>query len=560
MEPTRRALLLGGSTVLAASLAGLGALPPAFANAPPADALAIKALNRLTFGATLTSVSIFKEKGFEAWLDWQLSLRSDDDATRAQLGKAFIPISYEDGKDENGNSWKGTDEPKRPLKWLDAAAADCVKLNQWDIGFEYSERERPARETQLATLIRAVHGEAQIHEVMTQFWHEHFSVNSTKDAGCSAYFVLHDRLIRAEALGNFRKLLGSAAKSPSMLAYLNNKESRASPANENYARELLELHTLGEINYLNDKHKDWKGVPGAKEGLAAGYIDQDVYETARAFTGWSIGDGGDLGDHGTLPRTGEFHYIDAWHDPYQKRILGREFPANAPPMRDGEDVLDMLAAHPGTARFIAMKLCRRLVADEPPRALVEQVADHFLSHKDDPDQIAKTIRLIALSDTFRDLPPTKMKRPFEFLVSLYRACGASIITTGGAIDLLARAGWRVHEWRPPTGHPDVASYWANTNTLATTTAIAINAFEEWFKTATIDLDGAPPPDQRKVGRLAEVWSRRLLVAEPEPAFVEALAATLGHPEDPLAEDSEGRHWQARSLIALAALTPEFMTR
>jgi uncharacterized protein (DUF1800 family) len=561
MEPTRRTLLAGGAAVLAGTFLPAVTLPNAFASNEAADnAFARLALNRLTFGATKASMVTFQKLGFEAWLDQQLAMRGDSEEVKKRLAEAVLPISYEDGKDENGHSWKGKDEPKRKLNFLNSPATDLVPLNDWELGMGYSERERPAREIQLATLIRARHQDAQLFELMVQFWHEHFSVNSVKDAGCSAYFPLHDKAIRAGALGNFRTLLGATAKSPSMLFYLNNEGSKASPANENYARELLELHTLGEINYPNDQFKDWKDVPGAKDGLAVGYIDQDVYETARAFTGWSVADGRDIAEGEKLPRTGEFTYIQGWHDPYQKRILGREFRANASPMEDGETVMDMLAKHPGTAQFIALKLCRRLVADEPPEKLVKEAAAQFLSLADDPDQIAKTIKFIALSPHFSEGGATKMKRPFEFLVSLYRATDAEIIGMGSALDTLARAGWRIHEWRPPTGHPDVASYWANTNTISVTTQIATIALDDWFGCAKADLTGGERAALKTNADLARYWAETLFVSKPDDAFVVALAEALGAPDDTLAEDDGGRQWQTRTLIALSALTPEFMLR
>lgn len=122
-------------------------------------------------------------------------------------------------------------------------------------------------------------------------------------------------MLRDNALGNFRALLGAVAKSPTMLCYLNNDVSRASPANENFARALLELHRLGAGNDLNDRYNRWAEVPGAADGLAQGYIDEDVYETARDFTGWSVGDGRWVADGTEAPLSLRFHYVEGWHDP-----------------------------------------------------------------------------------------------------------------------------------------------------------------------------------------------------------------------------------------------------
>jgi uncharacterized protein (DUF1800 family) len=561
LQPTRRAFLKGSSaSVLSAAFLPAVSLPPAFA-AAPSNTILRKALNRLTFGATRQSIAAVEELGFPAWLDRQLSAFSKDEYLNDILNTAYIPIEYEAGKDENGNEWKALEEPKRPLNHLkNYALADFVPLANFSKSFNYIERERPAREVQLASLIGAVHSDNQLSEVIVQFWHEHFSVNSVKDAQCATYFVLHDRLIRDEALGNFRKLLGNTAKSPAMLAYLNNAESRASPANENYARELFELHTMGEAGYANGSYEKWSDVPGAKEGMAEYYLDQDVYEAARAFTGWTIGDGSELGEGDILPLTGEMTYYQTWHDPYQKRILGVEFKANAAPMSDGETVLDILSKHPATAKTIALKLTRRLLADEPDETLVAEVAAAFLALTDDPDQIGKLVKLIALSPQFAAQEPTKMKRPMEFLVSLYRATGARVRTTGNAFYHLQHAGWRQHEWRPPTGHPDVANYWANTNTLSAMTAMAMNALEDWFDTIDIDLWAGDRKNLKTIGALAEYWSTEILGSKPDEAFMAALATGFGSPDDTLAEDQGGRDWQARTMIALVALSPEFMTR
>ena len=316
-----------------------------------------------------------------------------------------------------------------------------------------------------ASLIRAVHAPAQLREVLAQFWHDYFNVNSAKAETTVAFFPHYDAMLRANALGNFRKLLGEVTRSAAMLYYLNNVDSIASPANENFARELLELHTLGARNYLNDRCSDWRKVPGAAEGAAAGYLDMDVYEVARAFTGWSMGDGRWIAEGENAPRMVRFHYVERWHDPYQKRILGREFPPNRAPMADGEAVLDILARHPGTARFVCEKLARRLLSDDPPPGLVDRMAAVFLEATEAPDQIARVLRVLVGADEFLG-PPTKLRRPFETLAALYRATGAEVTATeNGWVWRLVRAGWQQHEFGPPTGHPDRLQAWTGASTL-----------------------------------------------------------------------------------------------
>ena len=452
-------------------------------------------LNRLTFGANPASRAEIAALGRVGWLDWQLSLPPEDADLQARLSAARLKISYGAESDQDGNSWSETDE-LRPLSALAADPADLVRLLEWGPGkgMHYSERTRPAQEVVAASLIRAVHAQAQLREVMTQFWHDHFSVNADKDETTAVFFASHDATLRSHALGNFRTLLGEVARAPAMLYYLNNADSIASPANENYARELLELHTLGAVNYLNDKHKTWSEVPGATEGLALGYLDLDVYEVARAFTGWSVGDGRWLADGEEAPRTGRCHYVARWHDPYQKRILGREFAPNRGPMEDGDEVLDILASHPGTARFVCEKLARRFLSDDPPPTLVDRLAQVFLDARDAPDQFSQILRALILSPEF-EAPPSKLRRPFEFLAALYRGSGAEVTATeSGFHHHLLRAGWQQHSYGPPTGHPDRIAAWTGASTLNRYVDIALSAHEDWFGGARVDLTALTTTD------------------------------------------------------------------
>ncbi|MFN0191192.1 MAG: DUF1800 domain-containing protein [Aestuariivirga sp.] len=514
----------------------------------------MRLLNRLTFGATPEAASFLERVGIAEWLEAEIAKPAEDDGLKSRLAGARLHIEYEAGKDEHKHSWKGVKED-RPYRYLSAKGDVLVRLTQWEtVGMDWEERIRPGREVQSAAWIRAVHADAQLREVMTQFWHEHFSVNAMRDEVTAAYFPPFDAMLRRHALGNFREMLGEVARAPAMLSYLNNAESRASPANENYARELFELHTLGAGSYLNDRYTTWRDVPGALEGNPQGYIDQDVYEAARAFTGWSIGSGQWIADGENAPLTGAFHYIDGWHDPYQKRVLGVEFPPNAAPMADGERVLDLAAFHPGTARFIAEKLVRRLLADEPPKGLVAAAAETFTAKRDAPDQIAHVLRTIVLSGEFAELPPKKMKRPFEFLVSFYRATGAEM--RGGTIELhyvLMEAGWLQHEWRAPTGHPDVMSHWANTYALGRIAQLALTAFDQPFGAAWQGVF----EDARDAAALSAAAAARLLGRPLGAGQAEAIAGAIG---GGLPEDAEGRAYAARTVAGLVALTPEFLLR
>ncbi len=176
-----------------------------------------------------------------------------------------------------------------------------------------------------ATAIRAVHSRWQLREVLVDFWHNHFNVNAVGENLVAVALPTYDgEVIRRHALGNFREMLEAVAKSAAMQIYLNNRSSRGGAANENFARELFELHTLGRPAYLNALYNRWRDVPGALDGRPQGYIDQDVYEASRSFTGWSIEDGVGIGGGRRLPMTGKFTYVENWHDNYQKSILARD--------------------------------------------------------------------------------------------------------------------------------------------------------------------------------------------------------------------------------------------
>ncbi len=534
---SRRDVLKGGLA------AGLWA---SFAGPVRAAATSDLWLNRFTFGATPESRTQMAEMGSESWLDWQISLPPDDPDLAARLSAQRLRISYPAGEDGNGH-WPACDE-LRPLSALTAAAERLLPLLDWTKAMDFAERSRPAEEVIAASLTRAVHAKAQLREVMTQFWHDHFNVQSQKDEYTAVFFPAHDATLRTHALGRFRDLLGAVARSAAMLSYLNNADSRASPANENFARELLELHTLGAGNYLNDRFSRWHEVP-QRDGVAVGYIDEDVYEVARALTGWTVGDGRYISEGVDAPMTGVFHYAEAWHDPYQKRILGVEFPPNRAAMADGEEVLDLLARHPGTARFICTKIARRFLADQPDPALIDRLTQVFLAGQDAPDQIAQVIRALSRDPAFA-APPTKLRRPFEFLAALYRATGAEMTgTENGWNWQLLRAGWHQHSFPPPTGHSDMAEDWQSSTTLLRLVDYALFAHDDWFGATGSRLDA---PGQT-LDDLARHWTERL-TGNPQ---TDVLALVGADPAEALGAD---RHDQSVVAVAFAALTPAFLFR
>ena len=518
-------------------------------------------LNRLSFGANDASRAEFAALGTQGWLEAQLAMPVGDAGLNLRLADARLRIAYEAGDDGENGKWRALDE-LRPLAALTADPADHVRLLDFTIAMDYGERTRPAQEVILAALIRAVHAKAQLREVMTQFWHDHFSVNALKFEGTAVFFPSYDAMLRENAFGNFRLLLGEVARSPAMLYYLNNEESRASPANENFARELLELHTLGAQNYLNDTAPNWHDVPGAAEGLALGYIDQDVYEVARAFTGWTVGDGRYISEGVEAPKTGRFHYIEAWHDPYQKRILGVEFEPNQAPMADGDRVLDILATHPGTAAFVCKKLIRRLLMDDPDPAMIDRIARVFLAASDAPDQIAQVIRAIVAEPAFTETPPSKLRRPFEFLAGLYRATGAEVKSPEMAWDWqLQRAGWHQHSYGPPTGHADRASRWSSASNMNRYVDLAFFAHDDWFACTDTKLADLTPKDAKSFAQIAAYWVAKLRGPDAVDVLAE-LADGYGVTDVNAPMNLSGVDLQggAAMAVAFAAMTPQFMYR
>jgi uncharacterized protein (DUF1800 family) len=401
-----------------------------------------------------------------------------------------------------------------------------------------------------------VHSKCQVRELLCDFWHNHFNVNAAEQA-VAAGLPAHDATIRANALGNFRTLLEAIARSPAMLVYLNNRSSRAGAPNENYARELLELHTLGRPNYLNALYNRWREVPGAADGQPAGYIDEDVYEAARAFTGWSIEDGAGLSANERLPATGKFRYVDAWHDPYQKRVLATEFVPFGEPMADGRKVLDIIAAHRGTAQFVCGKLVRRLVADDPPAQIVAAAVATWQDNRQAPDQIARVVRTVALHPDLQASAGRKLKRPLELLASFARATEIDLHPTEGLINELDASGQRLFGWQPPTGHPDDPTYWLSSNATRRRVSLLLGLADNAWNTGVLPTRAALPQGAVKAGDAARAWVRRLLGHAPDADRSAAILAAMSINPDELIDRDEGR---MRRMVAYSALMPEFQVR
>lgn len=571
---------------------------------------AYTALNRATFGATVEELARVEQLGWAAWVEEQLQPGKEDPDADRRIASHRMHIEYEfegemapammmpggamnrmggekpsmmsatpaaegsDSAPEAKPKKKFEVDEKRPLTLLDKPL-DQLFLAQHREEYPYEEMERAAEEVVAATLIRACYSKWQVREMLVDFWHNHFNIDVDSDSTIMAVWPAHDRdVIRRHALGNFREMLEAVAQSLPMLYYLNNRSSKASPANENYARELFELHTLGAEHYYNDLYAKWRDVPGALEGKAAGFIDADVYEAARAFTGWTAADGDDQGDNEVFPATGGFHYYDKWHDPYQKRVLGVEIEANQPALADGRKVLDLAAFHPGTAIHLSRKLCRRFVCDEPGDDLVKRIAGVWTEHGRSPDQMVHVMRALLLSPEMQTGFGGKTKRPLEFLASFIRATGSDLWPDSDIDYELGECGQRLFQWGPPTGHPDTAGHWQSPNSLIKRWQLARDLATDGYGGDVIRMNllRNTPAEKRTWQAVADHWMDRVAPGLlPESTRAE-LAKWLRQYEDdegalrwhePGEEISLGESDLAEHLgefVALIAASPEFQLR
>jgi len=521
---------------------------------PPIELIA---LNRMAYGPRPGDVARVQQMGFAAYVDEQLNPNDADDALCNQkIADARLRIQY-----NAGMGYPAVDE----MRSLRTITENWGLAQLWPLTKHpaYQERIRPVEEVRAATLIRAVYSKWQLREVLVEFWHNHFNVDAYSDTRISATWPLYDRdVIRRHCLGNFRNMVRDVAKSIAMGFYLDNAFSRDGPANENYARELFELHTLGQENYLNHLYNRWRDVPGALEGNPIGYIDQDVYEAARAFTGWTIAHGQTISGSLRLPDTGEFAYVDLWHDNAQKRVLAFEIDPNRPPLADGEDVIRLVSQHPGTARYICRKLCRRLLADDPPASLVNTLANVWLTNKDAPDQIARTVRALLLSDEFASTFGRKVKRPFEVVVSFLRATNAEVTPNRDLFWQLQEMGYRMFNWGPPTGHPEESAAWLSTNGMLRRWNIINQLQSTWLKAATFDLPGQTPPGLT-ARQIVEFWVGRLLAVPPPTSTMNRLIDLMrqnGSADAPPTGSTDEIVDRIKSVVTLIAMTPEFQLR
>ena len=517
------------------------------------------ALNRLGYGARPGEAAEFARHDFRIWLEEQLNPPPGDDPETVQaLENAQLRIKYAAGDPAKNQNWEAIDEMQllgtlaQPIDVLWPTVAERDK-------HDGAERRRPLLEVISATLIRAVHSQYPLREVMCNFWHDHFNVDAWGSEQVAVALPTYDRdVIRPNCLGNFRHLLESVATSTAMLYYLSNHSSRAGSANENYGRELFELHTLGRQAYLNDKYDRWRDVPGALEGQPVGYIDEDVYESARSFTGWTVEDGTAIDGGRKLPQTGRFAYVENWHDGYQKRVLAADITEFRPAMADGRRVLDLVASHPATARFVCTKLVRRLVADNPPAGLVDVSARIWRDNLHAPDQISKVVRAIARSPEFAASRSAKVRRPFALVACFARAGALNLMPTEPLINTLSAAGQRLYGYPNPTGLPDDKAYFLGTNSMRARWQLVLGLAQNSWGTGAFRPSAAMGEAALDAHGAAAFWLMAF-TGSADPQQVTAIVDGMGlAPEQPIGPpDSPDTEKRLALIAAYAAMSPGF---
>ncbi|MDX2435752.1 MAG: DUF1800 domain-containing protein [Acidobacteriota bacterium] len=506
--------------------------------APPSAA--VIALNRMGFGPGPGSMAVFNALG-----------ANDQDRLLAYVTQQVNPDVIDDSACDARISAAGftTLEMGQAQLWQDHVES----------GVDWSERMRPFFEIERLTFLRAVHSQRQLLEVLADFWHNHFNVYGY-DYWCGPLWVHYDRdVIRANIFGNFRQMLRKSAKSPCMLYYLDNYTSSNAGPNENYARELVELHTLGAENYLGVMRQT--DVPLDGQGYPTGYVDDDVFEITRCLTGWTF----DFD-------TGVFEYRGDWHDKWQKNVLATFIPANQSDLQDGNDVLDALAYHPGTARHIAGKLCRRLISDNPPQNVVDAAATVFHQQRFSADQISQVVQTILLSDEFLGTWGEKIKRPFEIAVSTMRATRTQFsfsLAENECDDMLwqyDQAGQPLFSWRAPNGYSDLREDWQSATPRVMSWRLC-----NWLLDVENDNDihysnvlAQTPADVRTAQEIADFWIIRVLGRPMSPSDRLEIVEFMAQGHNPNFDLPLGNDWDTqerlRSMVALICMSPTFLWR
>jgi len=520
----------------------------------------IHVLNRLGFGARPGDVQRVKALGLDTYINQQLNPEKIADTVAENKVKDLTVLDM-----STVDLYAKYPRPGRLLRQLQQRGMlsgesqtdpkDLDPQNEKNREFlqEYYRQnglQRPQRimaELQASRILRAVYSERQLQEVMVDFWTNHFNVFAGK--GADRWLLpSYDRdTIRPNAMGKFSELLLATAQSPAMLFYLDNFQSVSPDANrgramrrqnaqrprrginENYARELMELHTLG---------------------VDGGYTQKDVQEVARCFTGWTIfqprGGGAALnamrGNDAARRTAGTFFFNARAHDDGEKTVLGHKIPAGGG-FKDGLTVIGILAHHPATAKFIATKLVRHFVSDTAPPALIDRVAATFT--KSDGN-IRETLKAIFFSNEFNspEVYRAKIKRPFELVVSAIRTLGADTNGGPGTHQWIARMGEPLYGFQTPNGYSDATESWVNTGGLLERMNFGLALAGNRIQGTRVDLAKLNVPEKSK---LIDESLKMIVAGEISAATRETL----------LKQIDETNADTAAKVIGLILGTPEF---
>jgi uncharacterized protein (DUF1800 family) len=519
------------------------AVPTVVASGPPPspsdeDARIVHALNRLGYGPRPGDVEAVRAMGLEKWIDRQLHPeRIDDGAVRSRL-VGYPTLGLPVGKLIEG--YEVPREVKREIQKkraeMDGASEEDTARTRRELmkelgGSMQGMQGRPRQvveELQTAKVVRAVYSQRQLDEVLVDFWMNHFNVFAGKGPEKFLVGAYERDVIRPHAWGRFEDLLKATAESPAMLFYLDNwlssspdaqprararrggllRPGRPAPVdpqqgqgrkrglNENYAREVMELHTLG---------------------VDGGYTQKDVTEVARCFTGWTI--------RGLRQGDPAFVFDGRIHDGKDKVVLGQRIKGGG--QGEGQQVLHLLATHPATARFISMKLARRFVADDPPAALVDRAAATFRKTGGD---IRAVVAAIVESPEFvsAEARSAKVKTPLEFVASAVRASGAEVEDGRELARRIGEMGMPLYMQQPPTGYKDTSEAWVSTSGLLSRLNLALDLAAGRVRGVSVDAASLAPDVLFPAG-LSEP-TRKTLEREPGLDAARVAGLVLGSPE------------------------------
>ncbi|GAB4194529.1 MAG: DUF1800 domain-containing protein [Wenzhouxiangellaceae bacterium] len=578
----RNFLRVSGASVIAGSAVGLApdaVLAGPFDHLPalyppksrenlggqPLPPLAFRVYHKLAFGPRAGDIAAFNAMGanddtrLANWLEQQLFPTNSDPEVESRI---------------NGNPNFITLNKSLAQLWTDNV--------RYDGPMEYLVDQRPVYETEGLTLTRMLHSQWQLREVLADFWHNHFNVDGYEDTvrGLMTYY---DRdIIRPFIFGNFRQMLEANAKSTSMLYYLDNRVNSTPNPNENYARELLELHTLGAVeNYFG--FVPTSEVPMNVDGVPKGYVEADVLELARLLTGFGVADGND-----GAPDTGAFLFRANRHDNGSKTVVGLTVPGTGESELDV--ILDYLASHRGTAEFICWKLAVRFIGDSFTASdpLVQAAADIFQNNWQANNQLELVYRELFLSNEFKTRWGDKAKRPVEMIIAAMRAAGSTMTiqpfqrtdtpaaaNRDGVLNGFNQAGQAVFDYEPPTGFPEDKPIWQGTGPLIMSWRAITSMLRErddngdLYANVAITTNTSLPGAARTPNNIVDFWLNVILgfpISSAKRAPMVAFVAQGGGVDDPLNTDTtntaHNSNYQrrVRGLVELITMMPEYMTR